>query len=104
MINTAFKFLVLGFSVLPSNITVRISSPAQFDCQARPGAGFIRWAIGPNFEILSETNCDRCQLQTNGSLYIASVTPAHSGLYTCLIIGGSQPAMVGVYLTIATGQ
>ena len=96
--------MFLGFSVLPSNITAGVSSPARFDCQARPGAGFIRWTIGSNLEFVSETNCDGCHLQANGSLYIASVTQAHGGLYTCLIVGGnSQTAMFGVYLTIVTG-
>ena len=89
---------------MPKNITVQVSFPAQFDCQARPGAGFIRWAVGSNFEVLSENNCDGCQLQSNGSLYIPSVTPAHSGVYTCLIVGGSsQQAMFSVYLTTVAG-
>ena len=83
---------------MPSNITVRNSLPARFDCQA--AVGFIRWAVGDDL-MLNETNCPGCQILTNGSLYIPSVTQAHGGCYTCFIIGiiGAMPAY-SVYLKV----
>ena len=89
-----------GFSLLPSNITVRNSLPARFDCQA--AVGFIRWGVGDDL-ILNESNCLECQVLTNGSLFIPSVTQAHGGHYTCFIIGviGAMPSY-SVYL-IVTG-
>ena len=85
--------------MLPRNITVRILFPARFDCQTNDGS--IRWSVGPNNEMISESNCPGCDQIANDSLYIPTVTRAHGGLYTCFIVGGTLNSRVHVYLTVA---
>ena len=87
--------------MLPRNITARISFPARFDCQTNISLRFIRWSVGLNNEMLSESNCAGCDQIDNSSLYIPSVTRAHGGLYTCFIVGGTTTPKVRVYLTVA---
>ena len=84
---------------MPSNITTRISFPAQFDCQAN--AGFVRWAVGQR-TMITNSSCPGCILLGNGSLYFPSVTQNHAGLYMCFIAGalGVTPTY-SVYLTVA---
>ena len=85
--------------MFPRNITARISFSARFDCQTNNG--FIRWSVGLNNEMLSESNCPGCDQIDNSSLYIPTVTRAHGGLYTCFIVGGIATPKVIVYLTVA---
>ena len=87
-----------GFTILPTNITARLSFPARFDCQS--STGFIRWGVGPQTEILSNVTCPGCYQLLNGSLYIPSVKQSHSGMYTCFIFGGSEDSFYNVYLTV----
>ena len=90
------------FSVLPSNITGRISFPARFDCQPSSPDGFVRWAIGSDFLMLNNDSCPGCQRLINNSLYIPAVNQGHEGAYTCFLfnVGGGLPRFT-VYLTIA---
>ena len=99
VLNKALVFAFTGFSLLPNNITARISFPARFDCEVNEG--FVRWAVGEK-TMISNTSCPGCIPLNNGSLYFPSVTQNHAGLYTCFIAGvlGVTPTY-GVYLTVA---
>ena len=99
VLNKALVFAFTGFSLLPSNITARITFPARFDC--RPSTGFVRWAVGDDV-MLSNSSCFGCVLLDNSSLYFPSVTQIHAGRYTCFIVGVLGPTpRYSVYLTVA---
>ena len=99
VLDKALVFAFTEFSLLPSNITARISFPARFDCQVNEG--FVRWAVGER-TMITNSSCSGCVLLNNGSLYFPSVTQANAGLYTCFIVGAREiTPRYGVYLTVA---
>ena len=93
--------LFTDFSLLPTNITTRNTFPVRFDCRPRNNSDFIRWTVGIQNYVITNTTCPGCTLLSNGSLYIPTVNQSHAGRYTCVVfVSGAPSGRFSVYLTI----
>ena len=101
LLKTIVSPFFTGFSLLPTNVTVRATFPARFDCTMRNNTGFIRWTIGIQNYAIDNVSCPGCVLLANGSLYIPSVNQSHAGRYTCVLFIGHPVETFSVYLNIA---